>query len=73
MSRAVPSLSKPRPFARRREELGLPLHRAAARLGLNPRYLRALELGRVPLSPLLAQRMAFEYDCPVDRLTRPPE
>jgi transcriptional regulator with XRE-family HTH domain len=73
MSGALPSPVQLRPFAVRREELGLSLHRAAARLRVSPRYLRTLELGRAPLSLVLAQRMALQYGCPVDRLTRPSE
>ncbi len=60
-----------RAFAIRRRALGLSLDRAAARLNLNPRYLRALELGRSPLSLPLAGRMAGEYACTVGDLTRP--
>jgi len=54
MSRPASLRLKERPFAAVRQAMGLPLHRAAARLGVHPRYLRSLELGRVPLSPLLA-------------------
>jgi transcriptional regulator with XRE-family HTH domain len=62
-----------RPFAFRRIQLGLNLDRAAARLGCHPRYLRALELGRSPLSLPLAERMAVEYSTTVSELTRPAE
>jgi transcriptional regulator with XRE-family HTH domain len=60
-----------RPFADIREKRGLDLARAACRLGLNPRYLRQLELGRRPLSLPLAERMARAYGCSVDDLVRP--
>jgi transcriptional regulator with XRE-family HTH domain len=60
-----------RPFAERRQQLGLSLHQAAARLGIHHRYLRSLELGRLPLSPTLAARMASEYEATVGELTRP--
>jgi Helix-turn-helix len=60
-----------RPFAIRRRELGLDLHRAAARLGISAKYLRALERGQVPLSLLLAQRMSVAYATTVRELTRP--
>lgn len=60
-----------RPFAAARRAAGLDLHRAAIRLRVNPQYLRSLELGRGPLSMALAQRMAAEYDCTIQVLTRP--
>ena len=58
-----------RPFADRRREAGLDLYRAAARLRINPQYLRSLELGRAPLSMGLGQRMAVEYGCSLRALT----
>lgn len=50
-----------RPFAESRRVPGLSLARAAARLGICESYLRALELGRQPLSYGLACRMASQY------------
>src|SRR5437870_2800466 len=66
-----PEMVTERPFAGRRRELGLCLHRAAARLRISPRYLRGLELGRIALSLRLAERMATEYVTSIDSLTRP--
>ncbi|MFN3652560.1 MAG: helix-turn-helix domain-containing protein [Armatimonadota bacterium] len=63
-------MSRDRPFAARRQELGLCLQRAAARLRISAKYLRALERGQVPLSYSLARRMAVEYSTTVDLLTR---
>jgi len=59
-----------RAFAACREQAGLCLDQAAARLRITPRYLRALERGRLPLSPALAQRMACEYGVGITDLTR---
>ena len=59
-----------RPFATRRQERGLGINRAAARLGVSPKYLCALERGQVPLSYTLAKRMAVQYCTTVDLLTR---
>jgi len=64
------SVERVRPFATRRQELGLGIHRAAARLDVSPKYLRALERGQVPLSYTLARRMAVQYGTTVDLLTR---
>lgn len=66
-----PTARRERPFAQVRKDLGLDLHRAAARLRVNPHYLRTLELGRAPLSYALAQRMAGEYGTSIQALTRP--
>ncbi len=60
-----------RPFAQARRQAGLDLYRAAGRLGIHPRYLRALELSRRPLAFDLARRMAREYGVDINRLTRP--
>lgn len=58
-----------RPFADRREELGLSLESAAARLRISPGYLCALERGRAPLSAVLAARMAVQYASTLTALT----
>lgn len=60
-----------RPFAACRRTVGLNTHRAAARLGITAQYLRRLELGRVPLSMRLADRMATAYGATIRDLTRP--
>ena len=60
-----------RPFAKCRREAGLTLQSAAIRLRITERHLRALELGRGPLSPVLASRMATTYATTVSQLTRP--
>lgn len=60
-----------RPFARRRQALGLGIEQAAVRLRVSARHLRALELGRAPLTQPLAARMAVEYGTSLSELTRP--
>lgn len=60
-----------RPFALRRREAGLDLPTAAARLRVNPHYLRTVELGHSPLSLRLANRMAVVYGTTIRLLTEP--
>jgi transcriptional regulator with XRE-family HTH domain len=62
-----------RPFADLRRQAGLDLDTAAFRLRRSPRYLRAVELSRVPLSMSLARNMAAEYGCTLQELIRPAE
>jgi hypothetical protein len=64
-------MSSERPMAYRRREVGLDLHRAAARLGISPRHLKAVERGQVPLSWRLAGKMAVEYGVGRTDLIRP--
>ncbi len=63
--------SAERPFAIRRREAGLDLQTAAARLRVNARYLRTVELGNSPLSIRLANRMAVVYGTTIRLLTEP--
>ncbi|MFN3649732.1 MAG: helix-turn-helix domain-containing protein [Armatimonadota bacterium] len=60
-----------RPFADRRREAGLTLFQAAIRLRISEDHLRRLERGRAPLSLRIAGKMAAEYGCTVQALTRP--
>jgi transcriptional regulator with XRE-family HTH domain len=60
-----------RPFAQFRRQAGLDLHRAAARLGISPRYLRQLETAQAPLSLRLGERMSIEYGISIQALATP--
>ena len=61
-----------KPFARIREDRGISLQLAAARLRMCPQHLRALEKGRKPLGYTVAQQMAKFYGCTVWELVQPP-
>lgn len=62
-----------RPFAECRRRAGFDLSAASVRLRVGEGHLRAVELGRRPLTMLLAQRMAVAYGTSIQVLTRPPE
>jgi transcriptional regulator with XRE-family HTH domain len=62
------AVTNERAFARIRRERGWSLDCAAALLWISPTYLRRLERGAVPLSLLLAERMAGVYGVDLNAL-----
>jgi DNA-binding XRE family transcriptional regulator len=63
-------MKRERPFARIRKERDYPLEWAATLLNISPGYLRRVELGRLPLSWGLAQRMCRLYQTNLAELTQ---
>jgi len=61
-----------RPFASIRRSRGLSLNRASAKLGISPKYLRALETGQAHLAWPLAVRMGRTYGVDCGQLVRTP-
>jgi transcriptional regulator with XRE-family HTH domain len=57
-----------RPFAGRREAMGLTQAEAAQVLGLSAGYLSRLERGHAPVTLRVARRMAQLYRCSIRNL-----